>query len=185
MSAGRPRPGSPARPNISKGKFVGAIVCALVGFFLVSCGKVSEEQRLIDRFKSMTDLAEAEDAAAIMEVFSDEYEDFEGRDKAATEGMIQNYFATYRGIVLHVLGVLVTDLQAEEASLEADVTFSSGAAQALRRLVRFAGEYYRIEIRWVKEGSVWMAAYAEWRQVGLDELFPESRDKLQKILPIN
>jgi hypothetical protein len=151
----------------------------------VSCGKVSEEQRLIDRFESMADLAEDENLAKIMEFFSDGYEDFEGRDKPATEEMIRNYFATYRGIVLHVLGVRVADLQAEEASLEADVTFSSGAAQALRRLVRIAGEYYRIEIRWVKEGGAWMAAYAEWRPVGLDDLFPESRDKLQKILPIN
>jgi len=46
-----------------------------------------------------------------------------------------------------------------------------------------AGEYYRIQVRWVKERSVWMAAYAEWRSVGFDDLFLESRDKLMEILP--
>ena len=181
MSAGRPRPGL----KFTKEKIMGAVVCAVLGLLSVSCGKVSEEQRLIDRFESMADLAEDENQAKIMEFFSDGYEDFEGRDKAATEEMIRNYFATFRGIVLNVLGVRAVDLQGEESSLEADVTFSSGAAQALRRLVRFAGEYYRIEIRWIKEGGEWMAAYAEWRQVGLNDLFPESRDKLQKILPVN
>ena len=174
-----------SRAGLKKSRYVAAAFCALLISLPVSCGKVSEERRLVDRFKLMTDLAEDEETAKIMEVFSDGYEDFEGRDKSATEGMILNYFGTYRGIVLHVLGVRVADIQAEEASLEADVTFSSGTAQALRRLIRFAGEYYRINIRWVKEGGEWMAAYAEWRQVGLDDLFPESRDKLQKILPVN
>lgn len=177
MIAGRFRLGRPAR-------FIGgAAVCAALAWLFISCGGISEEERLIDRFKSMADLAEAENADGIQEILSDDYEDFEGRDKSATEEMIRNYFETYRGIVLHVLGVQVTGFQAEEATLAADVTFSSGAAEALRRLVRFAGDYYRIEVRWIKEGGVWKAAYAEWQRVGLDELFPESRDKLQKFPP--
>ncbi len=178
MSAGRP----PARPKILKSKFAAAVVCALLGLSLVSCAGVSQEQRLIDRFKQMAKLAEDEDTAGIMEALSERYGDFEGRDKAATKEMIRGHFESYSGIVLHVLGARVTDLQAEEASLEAEVVFSSGAAQALRRLIRFSGEYYRIEVRWVKEGAVWMGAYAEWRSVGLDDLFPESRHKLKRIL---
>jgi hypothetical protein len=181
MRGGRPQ----LRSIISKREFVGAAFCALLAVLPASCHKISEEERLIDRFKAMADLAEDKDRAGIMAAISDGYADFEGRDKAATEEMIGGYFKSYRGIVLHVLSARVTDLQADEASLEADVTFSSGAAQVLRRLVRFAGEYYRITVRWVKEGGEWMAAYAEWRSVGLDDLFPESRDKLQKILPIN
>jgi len=179
MSAGR----LPSRPQIIKSKFVGAVVCAFLGLSLISCGGISEEQRLIERFKHIADLAEDEDTAGIMEALSQGYEDFEGRDKAATQEMIRGHFEAYRGIVLHVLGTRVTDLQTEEASLETDVMFSSGAAQALRRLIRLAGEYYRIQVRWVKERSVWMAAYVEWRSVGLDDLFPESRDTLREILP--
>jgi len=67
----------------------------------------------------------------------------------------------------------------------ASLTASDYKKQIRRRgrLIRLAGEYYRIQVRWVKERSVWMAAYAEWRSVGLDDLFPESRDKLREILP--
>jgi len=179
MSAGRP----PSRPKILKSKFVRAAGYALLGLSLISCGGISEEQRIIDRFRHMADLAEDEDTAGIMAALSQGYEDFEGRNKVATEEMLRGHFQAYRGIVINVLGARVTDLQAEEASLEADIMFSSGAAQALRRLIRLAGEYYRIEVRWVKERAVWMAANAEWRSVGLDDLFPESRHKLSEILP--
>jgi len=174
--------GGGVRPILPIRLLAGAAVCVFLGATLVSCGGPSEEERLIDRFKAMADLAEDEDAAGIMDVLSDDYGDFEGRDKAATEDMIRGYFESYRGIVLHVLGARVSDLRDDEAALEADVTFSSGAVEALRRLVKLAGQYYRIEVRWVKQGGVWLAAYAEWREVGLDDLLSESRDKLRNIL---
>jgi hypothetical protein len=161
-----------------------AVVCLAVGLALLvaACGGTGEEERLVERFKSLAALAEDEDAAGIMDALSDDYEDFEGRDKAAAGDMIRGYFESYRGIVLNVLGIRVGDLQGSEASLEADVTFSSGAVEALRRLVKIAGQYYRIDVRWVKRDGVWLASYAEWREVGLDELLSESRDKLQDIL---
>jgi len=133
----------------------------------------------MDRFKHMAGLAEDKDMDGIMAALSQAYLDFEGRDKDATEEMFRGYFESYRGIVLNVLGVRVTDLEAEEATLEGEVMFSSGPAQALRRLVRLAGECYRINVRWVKEKGAWMAAYAEWRPVDFGDLFPESRDILQ------
>jgi hypothetical protein len=180
MRAGRFRPGSASRRR----RISGASVCLLAILIgaAVSCRQVSEEERIVDRFKALAGLAENKKTAEIMAALSDDYRDFEGRDKAATEAMIRGYFGSYQGIVLHVLSGRVTDLRETEASLEADMTFSSGAVKALRRLVKFAGEYYRITVRWVREDGGWKASYAEWREVGLDDLFSESRDALRKIL---
>jgi len=178
MSVGRILP----RPINSKRGLFRAAVCALLGALLVSCGEVSEEQQLIDRFKHLAGLAEDKDTAGIMAALRQDYSDFEGRDKAATEEMIRGYFETYRGIVLSVLGVRVTDLRPPEATMDAEVAFSSGPAQALRRLIRIGGECYRINIRWVKENEAWMAACAEWRPVDIGDLFPESREKLKTII---
>jgi len=179
VNAGRIVP----RPGISKNIIGGALVGAILGLTLMDCGQVSEEQRLIDRFKHLAGLAEDKDTAGIMAALSSDYSDFEGRDKAATEEMIRGTFESYRGIVLSVLSVRLTDLQAEEATMDAEVAFSSGPAQALRRLIRLGGECYRINVRWVKENGAWMTAYAEWRAVDVGDLFPESREKLKTILP--
>ncbi len=178
MSVGRIHP----RPKNSKRRLFRPAVYALLGMLLVSCGQVSEEQRLIGRFKYLAGLAEDKDTAGIMAALSPGYSDFEGRDKAATEEMIRGTFESYRGIVLSVLSVRLTDLQAEEATMDAEVAFSSGPAQALRRLIRLGGECYRINIRWAKENGAWMAATAEWRPVDVIDLFPESREKLKTII---
>lgn len=161
----------------------GVAVCLGLALLGAACGGMSEEDRLIDRFRSLAALAEEENADGILAAVDEDYADFEGRDKAAIEAMIQGYFESYRGIVLSVLGVRVGELGSEAASLEADVTFSSGAVEALRRLVRVAGQFYRLEVGWVKRGGDWLVASAAWREVGLGELLSESRDAVQELLP--
>jgi hypothetical protein len=178
MKPPAPRPGRPVRPLTAGFVCLGVVIALL----LAACGGPSEEERLVERFRSLAALAEGEDTAGIMEILSDDYGDFEGRDKAATEDMIRGYFESYRGIVLHVLGVRVADLGDDAASLEADVTLSSGAVEALRRLVKIAGRYYRIDVRWIKRDGAWLVDYAEWREIELGDLLSESRDKLQDIL---
>jgi hypothetical protein len=61
---------------------------------------------------------------------------------------------------------------------------SHGAAEVLRKLIRFTGEYYRFRIDLRKTGPVeWRFVYAEWESIGLDGLFPESLEILRKLFP--
>ena len=52
--------------------------------------------------------------------------------------MIEEYFSRYRGIVIHVLASRIVVDGPGSASLETDVSLSSGAAQAFRKLIRFS-----------------------------------------------
>jgi len=64
------------------------------------------------------------------------------------------------------------------------MSFSHGAAEVLRKLIRYTGEYYRFRFDLDKTGKgEWRFAYAEWQSVDLLDLFPESREILRKLFP--
>ncbi|MBE0713237.1 MAG: hypothetical protein IH583_12735, partial [Candidatus Aminicenantes bacterium] len=63
-------------------------------------------------------------------------------------------------------------------------SFSHGAAEVLRKLIRYTGEFYRFRFELDQTGKgEWRFAYAEWQSVDLLDLFPESREILRKLFP--
>jgi len=120
-----------------------------------------------------------------MDLLAPDYKDFEGRDKAGTVGLITDYLARYRGVVVHVLGVELGPTAADgRAEVACEVALSHGAAEILRKLIRIGSEYYRFRFGLLKDGAgEWCFAYAEWEQVGLTDLFPESLVILKKLFP--
>jgi hypothetical protein len=120
-----------------------------------------------------------------MEFFAPDYEDFSGRDPAGTLRLITDYLDRYRGIVIHLLSARVGDVGPDgRASVECEVSLSHGAAEVLRKLIRYSGEYYRFRIDLRKsERGEWRFTYAEWQSIGLAGLFPESLDILKKLFP--
>ncbi len=127
--------------------------------------------------------AEKKDLDSIMINLADDYYDFEGRHKRETEEMINGYFERYRGIVINMLSTRIDEIYPLEASIQAEVAFSSGAAKVFRKLIRFSTENYRLKIKLKKSNDKWRIRYAEWRYVSLNELFPESLSILKKIFP--
>ena len=107
----------------------------------------------------------------------------EGRGKAATGEMLQEYFARYRGIVIHILATKVLEIKAAEATIETDVALSSGAAVVFRKAVPFSGEFYRFRCQLVRRDAGWLVAAAEWEYLTLEDLFPESLKILRQIFP--
>ena len=110
---------------------------------------------------------------------------FRGRDPAGTLRLVTDYLDRYRGIVIHLLGARIGDVGPDgRASVECEVSLSHGAAEVLRKLIRYTGEYYRFRIDLRKnERGEWRLTYAEWQSIGLAELFPESLDILKKLFP--
>lgn len=130
-------------------------------------------------------LAEKRDAASIMELIHEDYEDFQGRDRDRARTFIEDHFRRYRGIVIHLLKTEIDgETGMDERLVEADVLLSSGAAEALRRAVRFYGETYRIDLVFVRSPKGdWLVSGASWRPVAPDDLLPGSRETLEKLFP--
>jgi hypothetical protein len=153
----------------------------LPAFFLavvalgLACGPRSDEARLRIFLKETVALAEKKDLAGVMARLADNYLDFEGRDKRGTENLLRGYFRR-TGIVIHILGTRIGAVDADgQASLQAEVLLSSGAAEVFRKLINFAAEYYRFDLRFRRAPATgWLIVSAGWGSVPLAELFPES-----------
>lgn len=168
-----------------KTTFLWGLFFAAAGLFPSGCGTPSEEARVREFLKETVALAEKKQIGALMDRFSPDYSDFEGRRKTDAEDLIGDYVGRFRGIVIHLLSARV-DVAAPEgrAAVECEMSFSHGAAEVLRKLISYSGEFYRFrfELDQTEKGE-WRFAYAEWRSVDLLDLFPESREILRKLFP--
>jgi hypothetical protein len=156
----------------------------LTASFTSICGRPSEEARIRTFLKQTISTAEKRDLAAVMDRLTEDYADFEGRDKRATEALVQEYFRR-TGIVIHLLSVKVDAIEdGVRASVRAETMLSSGTAEVFRKLVRYAGDYYRFSLRLRKSpAAVWQVESAAWESVSLAGLFPESLAVLKKLFP--
>jgi hypothetical protein len=156
----------------------------VVAMVVVACGRPSEEARLRAFLKETVALAEKRDLAGVMARLADDYSDFEGRDKAATEALIGDYFRQ-TGIVIHLLGMRLRPAGPEgQTTVETEAFLSSGAAEVFRKLIRIAGECYRFEVRLTNApDSGWRVVWARWEAVPVSDLFPESLAALRKLFP--
>jgi len=150
---------------------------------LMSCGKKSEQDVILDLMAEVRKLVDKKDSSGLMTHFAEDYIDFERRDKGQTETMIRQYFQDFSGIVTHVLSTRIDEITSQEASIQTDVIVSSGGAKLFRKWVKYAGDCYRIRARLVKERDLWKLHFAEWQYVPIEQLLPESTKLLQKIFP--
>jgi SnoaL-like domain len=129
-------------------------------------------------------LAEKRDIPGLLSLLTDDYADFEGRDRAGTADLVADHFRRRYGIVVHLLHTEIAEVRADgTATVRTDVVLSSGGAEILRKLVRFAGEFYRFELELRKTPDGWRVARAEWAASAQDILFPESLPVLRELFP--
>jgi hypothetical protein len=157
---------------------VWVIVCAVVH---VSCTPKTDEEQIQELMKQASQHIENKEISNLMDLLSNDYTDFRGRDKNQTKDMVQTYFREFRGIVVHLLSTQIDGIDLDKASIRSDAAISSGAVQALRKLVPVSTDNYRFQIELIKTQDRWMIHYAEWRHIGIEELFPESLSILKKL----
>ena len=166
------------------GGVLAALALAALAAVSTACGPPSEEGRIRSLLKKAAALAEKKDLDALKELFAPDYEDFQGRDVNGTARLVSGYLDRYRSVVIHLLGARVGQPGPDgRASVEFEVSLSHGAAEVLRRLMRYSGEYYRFEVEVRKDGRDWRFVAAEWSSIGLAELLPESLDILKELFP--
>ncbi len=167
---------------IQSRKTVVVLIVPAVLLILISCGEKSEQEVILELMNKAGDLIEKENLPGLMDLLAEDYSDFEGRTKPATERLVKDYFQNRRGIVVHFLGVEIGEItEGGEAHLEMDVLLSSGGAEAFRKLIRAVGDFFRFKIDLRKTGESWKIQYAEWQDIGRDSLLPQSLPVLKKL----
>ena len=147
-----------------------------------SCRARSDKDAVAAVLEDMAARVENKDAAGLLAHLAGNYMDFEGRDRAATQAMAEEYFRRYRGIQIKMLSSRIAMGEGGRATAEIDVSLYSGIGAALRKAVGFSGENYRVACVLRREGE-WRFSEAGWESVTLDGLFPESLKILREIFP--
>lgn len=159
------------------------VLLFILSSFFFNCSGKSEEDLLLETLDKISDYAENRDVDDILLYVSDEYTDDEDRNIEDIEELLRKYFDRYRGIVVNVLGTKVLHVTPPEAEIETDVALSSGAAKIFRKAVRYAGQFYRFNVKMVKEEKIWKCKTVSWKYITLEELFPESFKMLKELFP--
>jgi hypothetical protein len=158
----------------------------LLGFALLIsfyCGRRSSEEIIRDMLDEAAVCAEKKDIAGVLGFLSENYGDGEGRNKEQTRQLLQEYFRSFQGIVIHALSTRWLELDEQHALVQLDVALSSGAAEVFRKLVRFSGEFYRFTCRIEPQEKRWLISNASWEFIGMEELLPESLQILKELFP--
>jgi len=159
-------------------------IAAAILTLLACCSSGSEEARIEKLMDRIGSLAEKKDLPGLLALLADGYADFEGRDRAATEALLADHFSRRYGIVVHLLHAEIGDVGPEgTASVKTDVVLSSGGAEVLRKIIRFAGEYFRFKLDLRKTPDGWRVGRAEWTRSSLNDLFPKSLPILRELFP--
>jgi len=170
-------------PNmIIKNPAFSLLLALILAAVLASCQKTDEGQAIKDTLATVVKLTEKKNKEGILSYLSDDYRDFEQRDITRTGELIDYYFTDYRGIVIHLLDISVSIIDGE-AEVEVDVLLSSGPAETLRKLVSFAGSFYRFNFRFVRQNRKWKIAYSAWQEIDSKSLLPGSRLIIKKLFP--
>ncbi len=152
---------------------------------VLSCAPPSEESRIHVLVEKLCTWAEDKKLDLVLDQISPEFVDFEGREKDEIKTLISDYFQRFGGIVIHLLSTRIDYFEVEaRAEVRAEIVFSSGAAEVLRRLVRYGGEYFRFRLELERDlEKKWKIAYAEWNAIDLGDLFPESQKANEELFP--
>lgn len=164
-------------------KYFIVAIMVFLAFSSWGCGKKTEKEILLETIDKIGDYAEDRDLDPILGYISDSYSDDENRTADDIGDLLADNIEKYRGIVVNVLSTNIIEMAPPNASVETEVAFSSGAAQIFRKAVRYAGEFYRFKIDFIREEETWKVKYASWEYVSMEELFPESMKVLKKLFP--
>jgi hypothetical protein len=154
----------------------------LVPWLFVDCRPKTDKEIVAAMIATLAAQVEEKDAAGLIAHLAEDYRDGEGRDRARTAALVEDYFSRFRGIVVKVLASRIEMRSPQSAGVETDVAFYSGAAAAFRKLIGFSGENYRFRFT-LRKNAAWTIQGADWEFVPLSGLFPESLQILRELFP--
>jgi ketosteroid isomerase-like protein len=174
-----PNPGHSRRGRNAAAVLLAASLAACFSF---SCHERTSQEEIAAVLADLAACVEDKDADGLVAHLADDYRDGDGRDRAATRAMAEGYFSRFRGIKIKLLSSRIAVAADNTAEAQADVSFFSGVASALRKAVGFSGENYRVTCLF-RRLDAWKMTEASWVYVPLEGLFPESLDILRGLFP--
>jgi len=154
----------------------------LLGLIWIRCSKNDDQGLIRENLSLAIKAAEKKDRAKVLQVLDPDYLDFENRDVKATAELLDYYFKHYHGIVIHLLEAEIIVNQ-DTAEVRADILFSSGPLETLRKSLGLIGSFYRFEFRMSRGAKGWKIKQAKWHEVEENSLLPGSRMILKKLFP--
>ncbi|MBC7364875.1 MAG: hypothetical protein H5U07_10130 [Candidatus Aminicenantes bacterium] len=151
-------------------------------FSLACCQKNNESGLIRENLLSVVTAAEKKDMDGVLRILAEDYRDFENRDVKATTELLEFYFRHYYGIVIHLLE-METLINQDTAEVRAEVLFSSGPLETLRKNLGLVGSFFRFKFKMSKGVNGWKIKYAEWWEVEENSLLPGSKTILKKLFP--
>lgn len=170
---------------VKKRKTISIIYLVLISLivFQADCSKQSEEDVIVETLEKLADRAEDKEIEEVLSLISIKYSDQENRSKKEIRELVEKYLARYQGIVIHLLQNKIQLMEVNQAAVQVDVALSHGAAKLMRQLVRVGTTFYRFHLTMHKEETIWRVRDASWERVSVNELYPESRERINRIFP--
>lgn len=141
-----------------------------LSFFSV-CSKKSEKDQILEMISSIASSAEKRDLDGLFMFISDDYSDDEERTADDLKDLAEDYFNRYHGIVVKILKTNIIEIKTPEATIETDISLSSGAAKLLRKFVRISSASYRFKMLLKKDIDQWKIYKLSWRYIPTGGIF--------------
>ena len=149
-----------------------------------SCRPPGDEALIRATVKKLVSAAGDRDTGRVLALLAEDYQDFAGRDKDTTRGLVQSYFDRYRGLSVRSLSLSVEDLRpGESAIVGLDVVLTNVVAEVFTRLADASLDLYRFRLDLRRDGSGWLVTSAAWKEIGVSDLLPGSDAALKELFP--
>ncbi len=159
------------------------IILLIIFFISEGCRKKTDYQLIRETIEKISNRIEKKDEKGFLEFIDNSYFDSKKRDKKEIKRLIEEYYYMRKGIIVNLLSSKITELNLPKAKAVVDVAVSSGVAKVFRKLANYYGDYYRVEVDFIKRKKGWVVESADWHSISLEELFPESLRILKKLMP--
>lgn len=151
-------------------------VAAVLAATLLSCGggdALTPEQEITAALQTFKEAAHERDGSAATQLFSDEYGDTAGRDKAAIKAVVLQYFMGHEAI--HIL-YRVRRLELAEPPEAAHVTLAAAVTGApvgeVGELEDLNADIFTFDLTMAREDDErWRIRSVQWKRASIADLF--------------
>ena len=151
-------------------------VAAVLAATLLSCGggdTLTPEQEISAALQTFKEAAHERDGSAATQLFSDEYGDTAGRDKAAIKAVVLQYFMGHEAIhILYRVRRLELTEPPEAGHVTLAATVTGAPVSEVGELDSLNADIFTFDLTVGREDDGrWRIRSVQWKRAGLPDLF--------------
>ncbi len=149
---------------------------AVLLFLFVSLGLACSKQELSPeaqvrlRIRELEECVRKRELSKLKAAVSERYRDSREQDKKAIEGLLAYWFLQNQKT--YVLTRMVSIEAQESGAVHTDffAVLAGSPVASFEELSKLQGDFFRFEIKWVREDEIWNVVEADWRFATPDDL---------------